>query len=332
MKRLFAVTIALVLTLLCFSSCGSAGIGSPKVASEQQIIEDIKANTNFENLNLEIDKFEVIKRQTNVESKEDIVFVSITGHTDELTAVRNYELRYELYNEGWIVETVKSYRDNSHQDDTVAKNEISLKEATSYFETFDADAFAPYKLSDGYTYDIISTEIELSEYYDNNAYYNVCVTYRYDTFDAFADLEMNFMFTGSSENWSWKYPDLTDSEPFHSAVFNDGILGEWECSFDAERYTLNVKSYSSAHIVADVTVDLRRSTTVRDYWETYEFENVTWQLQHKLPHYIWIIECFMGTYEDDFRAANDLNAYHRINDQCLYLMSKYDSDTMLERQ
>ena len=71
-------------------------------SEEKDIMEDLKASDQFISDTAEIESCEIIKRQTNTES------VTVEGGNNELSFTLSYILTYELYNEGWFLESVAS--------------------------------------------------------------------------------------------------------------------------------------------------------------------------------------------------------------------------------
>lgn len=73
--------------------------------SEEQISNDIqKMDVNFRDYNFKLDSFSVIKRQTNLEDKNDFVWCKIAASNQILLYSAEYELKYVLYNEGWLLD------------------------------------------------------------------------------------------------------------------------------------------------------------------------------------------------------------------------------------
>lgn len=102
-KYLFSLLIALV-SLVFLSGCSGA-------KSEKEIVADLQAREEFISNTVKISDYEIIKRQTDSNNKTDLVYITV--HTDDpgLTSSLTYELKYELYNEGWILESVMRYYD-----------------------------------------------------------------------------------------------------------------------------------------------------------------------------------------------------------------------------
>lgn len=92
------------------------GCGGTKGVAASQIMSDIENSYEFLQYDVEISDVTIIKRQTNVENKTDSVYVSVYGKNDYYEVVKNYQLTYELYNEGWILENIWSYYDASYPE------------------------------------------------------------------------------------------------------------------------------------------------------------------------------------------------------------------------
>lgn len=99
-KAIFAVITAVCL-IYSLSACDS------KISekTEDQISDDIQQqDIYFSTYNLNLDSFSVSKRQTNMEDKEDFVWCTISASNDMFSYSAEYELRYVLYNDGWLLE------------------------------------------------------------------------------------------------------------------------------------------------------------------------------------------------------------------------------------
>ncbi|MBQ7849661.1 MAG: hypothetical protein IJ343_08085 [Clostridia bacterium] len=100
-KALLLVTCLLL--MLCLTGCGGV---SPKTESEMQT--DLAASGYLPEQGLTISGFVVDKRKTDTENKLDTVYVSFTAEGAERRYTLSCTLRYELYNEGWMLENVKT--------------------------------------------------------------------------------------------------------------------------------------------------------------------------------------------------------------------------------
>ena len=101
--RLFKKTVC-VLFSVCFlfflSACGD------KVKNEAEMISDLQAYKGFVSEDIKISNLEVVKRQTNTDKNSDEVYVTVYTDDERFTSTLSLVLRYELYNEGWMLESI----------------------------------------------------------------------------------------------------------------------------------------------------------------------------------------------------------------------------------
>lgn len=151
MKKIKTLGIALVLLvitlLLLLAGCGT------KTASNKRIQEDLHNSSAFSGfancLGLEITSLDIQKRQTTKESKVDTIWVEATVESDTVRGVMYYVLTYNLYNDGWLLDTITD--DNTEnwyfeplcgasdtyinsflpEDAVIVANEVNLEYATN---------------------------------------------------------------------------------------------------------------------------------------------------------------------------------------------------------
>ena len=129
-KKLFGGILILMLLIITLTACTK-----DKTKTEKEILEDIKTNDDyFSTYNLNIDSFEVTKRQTNQESKSDYVWCDVTASNDDFTYNAQYEVTYGLYNDGWLLDSCyNDYFDYS------ANWYPSEEDAKEYFDEINSD-------------------------------------------------------------------------------------------------------------------------------------------------------------------------------------------------
>lgn len=96
----FILIFLLVFLLVFLSGC------SDKSKNEAAIIEDLQAHVAFISPTAKINDCEIIKRQTDKDARSDVVYVTVNAESEQLTCTLSFVLRYELYNEGWLLESV----------------------------------------------------------------------------------------------------------------------------------------------------------------------------------------------------------------------------------
>lgn len=92
----------LLISLLSLSSCSNM---QPK--SEQAIVADLNASTNYIAPPIDMDECEIEKRRTDEEAGIDLIYLTVSGDNGEFECSLSYIVTYELYNEGWILETIE---------------------------------------------------------------------------------------------------------------------------------------------------------------------------------------------------------------------------------
>lgn len=98
--KVYSIVLALMLAVvLC--GCGT------KEKPEKEVIADLQASRWFISETLEIKSYEITKRQTDVENKRDIVYVTVHTNEPEMTCDLSYVMEYVLYNDGWVLEAVR---------------------------------------------------------------------------------------------------------------------------------------------------------------------------------------------------------------------------------
>lgn len=95
---------------IMFYLCGC----SPSSKSEDDIFSDLINDSRFfpyYNETTPTD-YKIIKRQTNAKEKQDIVYIGVEGNNDNIKYYILYQMIYNLYNEGWILDDIKEYNKN----------------------------------------------------------------------------------------------------------------------------------------------------------------------------------------------------------------------------
>ncbi len=101
---------SIVLFLLICCALLLCGCASEEVKTEEEILADMQERKLPEECEgAAISGIEILKRQTNQEDKQDIVYVTIQAETETAKLVRSYELEYNLYDEGWILDGAERY-------------------------------------------------------------------------------------------------------------------------------------------------------------------------------------------------------------------------------
>lgn len=108
-KRFLLLAFWGLLMVTLLTGCGKAS------KSGDEIIADIKDAVPFISYEeLEITKYEILKRQTSQEDKTDIIYITLDVENEKIRGQLSYKLTYILYNDGWELETTEIYADGKH--------------------------------------------------------------------------------------------------------------------------------------------------------------------------------------------------------------------------
>lgn len=95
-----------IFLLLIVMACSLTACGkSPK--SEQGILDDLNASTDYIAPPIDVDECEIEKRRTDEEVGTDLIYLTVSGDNREFECSLSYIVTYELYNEGWMLETIE---------------------------------------------------------------------------------------------------------------------------------------------------------------------------------------------------------------------------------
>lgn len=231
MKKSFIKIALLLFAVLMLSGCGS------KTVSKSQIQKDIEQYEDYAHLNVKTTNFSIIKRQTNEMDKEDTVWVNICGENEDFSVVRNYEVLYRLYNDGWMLENVSYYHNENENavESSVPFHGVSEDDAKEFLSTLDLNYF--------FSFDAISLiDMEVNEqpvriesnvgkepdYYGFREVFYYEVTYKSSIFNEVVLVPIEFIFNCYYGGDGWR-PYINDEMLFdHRMELNEGILGTWE--------------------------------------------------------------------------------------------------------
>lgn len=213
----------------------------------------------FSNHSLEINDMEIVKRQTTVEDKTDIVYVAGTAVNDIAQYNFYYKMTYNLYNDGWILDEVE-------KDD---KNECysqPLKGPDEQQIYYDVESYYSYEYS-RYDEDNYSIQYQIEKPYDN-----------------FSDGLYSFTSNGAKEydtgefnvldNWAYLFDDgLGDSNyPYEGP----------KCYYLIEEYDDNFSDGTCSFIIKLVK-EYEAGALVNLYIWTYVFDDSEMLWKYKTP-------------------------------------------------
>lgn len=219
MALMFAVS-ALIMT----------GCGGTKGVAASQIMSDIENSYAFQQYRVELSDVTIIKRQTDVTNKTDDVYVSVYGKNNDYEVAKNYQLTYELYNEGWILENIRSYYDANYPEriatlrgprdyirDDLLDFDITLDDSNIAY-CFDKDRYSNY-----YGYEVSDWK-QLTKYDGKgttDSYVRTAV-FKSDYFNEILEQTIMFEFDVHNLTWGAHWDEVIRVE------LNEGILGTWK--------------------------------------------------------------------------------------------------------
>lgn len=128
-----AVLILIAVGLIGCSDSKSGGKSENEIKTDL-VAQQLPAEAYTDSEPPEITSFQILKRQTNVDDKTDLVYVTYTTTTACADFVRSYLLTYTLYNDGWILDDYE-YCDGDYR--TIPKVEPDDELVDSLFEYYD---------------------------------------------------------------------------------------------------------------------------------------------------------------------------------------------------
>lgn len=215
--------------------------------SESEIMEDLQNHPDFySKQNVMIEEFKIEKRQTDKEYKTDKVYTTVIASNDEIECHLGYYLEYELYNEGWILDNVKSYMENDWY--FVPKKEAGQDMADQ--------EIAECSYSD---YKYIDKNVNLEEGY---------CSYQYECYDQYLlceqmfEVEISYDFSENEGKWYGNRPEVVKVSEDWSA-----IEGQWKLETE-------ISPFNFADTRDNIKLDLMMNITVTDesgfYAEVYD--------------------------------------------------------------
>lgn len=111
-----------VLFLLICCALLLCGCASQAAKTEEEILADMQERKLPEECEgAAISGIEILKRQTNQDDKQDVVYVTVQAESESAKLVRSYKLEYNLYDEGWVLDGVEQYSEG--ENSTTALND-----------------------------------------------------------------------------------------------------------------------------------------------------------------------------------------------------------------
>ncbi len=107
-KAYFILILVVIMLFVVFIS----NFYNNKCVAETKICEDIFGYSCFEELGMEIEEFNVVKRDTDRKSKYDRIWLDVAAKNDSISYTASYFVEYRLYNDGWVIENIEIIEDD----------------------------------------------------------------------------------------------------------------------------------------------------------------------------------------------------------------------------
>lgn len=213
-----------------------------KTVQKEDIISDMQIRVDYlSSLGFQITNFEIIKRQTNLDDKEDVIYVHFDAQNNDFSIARNYQLQYILYNEGWLLEEVNPYSQDGYFDETISLHGVDSEEVESYFanvcasENIEEPEFHNSLI--GVTYSDIENTL-----FDNNCdCYCQQVQFTYELFTRTVWVNVQYTLNG----FVWE-PYMSTEEEYS---LNDNISGRW---------VSYIKATNPMHLDSTISLDITK--------------------------------------------------------------------------
>lgn len=245
--RRFSMIAIMLACLWGISGCNSEQSGVPMSV----IRDDVEKCDSYASMRVNTDSVEVIKRQTNAEIKEDLIYVSIKGKNEYYEITRNYKMRYLLYNDGWILEEVKEYSDAENWDVTTPLKEAFTEEdIDTYLSSVDLLGFASFSedVSNLAYYDTLHIDkvsVDMHENYGSVLFQCELIYQYYLGFTEKVILPVECRFSTYDGSWTMKADKVGISR---EVTLNQWLIGSWKGAESGSIYlstvtVVNISSY-----------------------------------------------------------------------------------------
>lgn len=204
------------------------------------VLLDVGKFSEFTAQNIGIIDLDVIKRQTNMSDKEDIIYVHVEGENADFSVVRNYRLLYILYNEGWMLEEVEPYADDKNYDRTIPLHGVSEDVVSKDFsEACQEVEFTTLSFQqESVTYS--NVENTNFDEWSDSYYKELQITHELFT----KKVGINIVYVLNGFTWN---PEIFIDEIYE---LNDNISGHWSC-FVPAGHPMHKDSTISADIIKE---------------------------------------------------------------------------------
>lgn len=220
-----------LLFLCCLFVMGSLTACGQKAVDENQILNDIKTYEGFAPLNVEIDNWEIVKRQTNFDEKTDFAYCTVRASNDDYSVVRNYKMKYVLYNDGWLLENVEYYENLDCPDETVPLHGVLQEQVINDVVNIDFSQYFSFGNALSSDYSLGTIELQEGKYLkiDDDGYCRQLIQVMHEDifFNELTNFPIEYYFTMQGDgSYGWNY-QIERTKIEKSAEFNKNILGNW---------------------------------------------------------------------------------------------------------
>lgn len=274
-----ACSIILTVILLCvLCSCGTPGKSEKEIVtdlknsetlgkSETEIVADLKNSETFISPTAEIDNYEIEKRQTDENNRSDIIYITVHATDKQWNGTLSYIMEYELYNDGWILESVQRNYDGPWEISGLT----------------DTQLIADVENSDYYfmEWDLTTESIEISNRgYNSNATtlyeadYSIDLTAHDTLFDYYASYDVFYEIVDGV----WKLQNVDVLSRRYAPTFSpnisatDTIMGNLELGSGATATKYDSYEYLKSDADWRNCMETRYYVATKDWWfgtETY---------------------------------------------------------------
>lgn len=263
MKKVVSIVLFLVV-MIVFGGCNVI----PKL-DEEKIQSDVIAKAKLTNFECEITNFFVIKRQTNIENKEDIVYVSFSGENEHYSFVKNFKALYILYNDGWILEELEEYSDDTHENYVIPKH--GVKDMGDWGTEEFVGSFKSEEIKTSCADPLIleASKPELDKNYGKHCFvYSMYYSYSGVSETVIIPVEYYFVETLDGD-WTWQKVDVPKSRYQRELKLNSSIEGFWVSHYRNISTGEAPNKYSSFDVEISIT-DAQEDTAFMEYTRKYD--------------------------------------------------------------
>lgn len=323
MKKLLALILFFVFTLVFLTGCETNNAN--QVAKKDKIYSDISGIEELKKCftsdfvyesDFVCKDFEIIKRQTNKEDKEDLVFLNVTMENEYFEIDMDMDLVYNFYDEGgWILDEynwdIKDVIPVRGPEPNLIINRVT--------EDDDSGTYANVTLNNGETYSWVvcnnittNSKSDLLIYGENDkisgAYINYMIDFEYFRGNTYCILE--FL---SGFGWKLSNSNIYEREPalILDEIIDDFVGEEMSGTF---QYTYEIESWPMGG--EPVEKEMKSTLVVSNVDFLNGKFTCTWLTEYN-NYFRWRDEYKSGSYyEDDIKSRDIKMNPFNLNISC----------------